>query len=988
MEAAPTRSNEDAALSALRALEILDSEPEAEFDALARTAAAVCGVPVSLISLIDEGRQWFKANVGLSGVAQTSREQAFCAHAVLSDDLFEVEDATRDPRFLDNPLVTGQPGIRFYAGAPLTLANGERIGTLCVIDQKPGHLTTLQRGVLRDLSLVAARAMEGRLAIRRAREATIEAARAALVLKHTADAVIGVTPLGRIDRWNKSAESMFGYAPAEILGHPLQRLHTPERADALHARALRVFAGQADLNYETTHVHRDGTVLDVAITLVPEFDVDGKVSHVTKFVRDITRFKNTETALRVTQEFLERSGWIAGIGGWQLDLQSRNLLWSAQTCRIHGLAPGYLPSLDEALNFYRPHCRALIKGALRAAIARGTSFDLELEIERRDGSTRWVRVFAKADLVDGRAVRLVGAFHDIDERHRMTLELAEKHELLRVTLQSIGEAVITTDPAAMVTWLNPVAERLTGWLSTEALGRPLTQVFHIVNEQTRAITENPVATCLAQGKIAGLSSHPLLISKDGSEFGIEDSASPIRNAEGKMLGMVLVFHDVSEQRRLSREMTYRATHDTLTGLVNRAEFEERLLRLLRKSHEDQSEHAILYIDLDQFKLVNDACGHAVGDQLLQQVARQLCKVTRTRDTVARLGGDEFGIILEHCKVSQAQTVAQKICDQMEDFRFLHEDRRLRVGASIGLVPVDCRWANTAAIQQAADSACYAAKEAGRNRMHTWFDTDAAIRARKFETQWAARIGSALDENRFVLFAQRIEALKDGPAGLHAEVLVRMLDEDNSLILPGAFLPAAERFSLVSRLDRWVLRRVIAWMRDQPSLEHIECLSVNLSGQSVGDHAFQAWASKVLGEAGDRVRSRLCLEITETVAVTNLADAAIFIQLLRSTGVRVALDDFGAGASSFAYLKSLPVDYLKIDGQFIRGLVANPLNDAAVRCFAEVARLVGVKTVAEFVDTPEVLARLHDIGIDLAQGFLLHRPEPIDRLSARMLMATG
>lgn len=517
---------------------------------------------------------------------------------------------------------------------------------------------------------------------------------------------------------------------------------------------------------------------------------------------------------------------------------------------------------------------------------------------------------------------------------------------------------------------------MTGWLNSEAKGRAVDQVFHIVHEETRRPAENPVGICLQQGKVAGLANNTVLISRNCEEFGIQDSASPIRNDRGEMLGVVLVFHDVTEQRRMSGEMTYRATHDALTGLVNRAEFETRLRRTLNKAHEDRSEHALLFIDLDQFKLVNDACGHSVGDQLLQQVSRLLGETVRARDTLARLGGDEFAVILENCSTEQAQRVAQQICERMDDFRFMHDERRFRIGASIGLVPLDSRWGTTSAVIQAADTSCYAAKEAGRNRVHEWFDTDQAMRARHGEMQWAARLEQALDESRFMLYAQRLEALDQQSHGLHAEVLLRMIDTDGSVVQPGAFLPAAERFHFASRIDRWVLRHSIDTLSSLTNLSLVDTLCVNLSGQSIGDRAFHRQAIDTLTAAGHEVCQRLCLEITETAAVTNMADAAIFIDQVRALGVRIALDDFGAGASSFGYLKNLKVDFLKIDGQFIRDLIDDPLDDAAVRCFVDVARVVGVKTVAEFVDRSELLDRVREIGIDFAQGFLLHRPEPI------------
>ncbi len=455
-----------------------------------------------------------------------------------------------------------------------------------------------------------------------------------------------------------------------------------------------------------------------------------------------------------------------------------------------------------------------------------------------------------------------------------------------------------------------------------------------------------------QERTVGLASKTLLIARDGSELAVEDSASPMRNEKGEVLGMVLVFHDVTEQRRLAGEMSYRSSHDALTGLVNRTAFEVRLNRALEKARTESSENALLYIDLDQFKVVNDSCGHAIGDQLLIQVAKLLSDVVRTSDAVARIGGDEFAVLLEDCPLPQAQRSAERICERLEDFRFIYEEKRFRVGASIGLVPVDGRWLNTAAVQQAADSSCYAAKEAGRNRVHTWSDSDAAILARKGELQWTSRLEEALDEDRFILFFQRIKSLSDANRGMHAEILLRLQADGGDFVLPGAFMPAAERFHLASRIDRWVLRDVIRHMEVKGFRDEIEKLGVNLSGQSVGDRAFHRWAVEVLEAAGPEICSKLCLEITETVAVTNLADAAVFIEQLRTLKVRVALDDFGAGASSFGYLNVMPVDVLKIDGQFIRDLLVNPLHAAAVRCFIDVAGVAGLKTVAEFVDDPQ------------------------------------
>jgi diguanylate cyclase (GGDEF)-like protein/PAS domain S-box-containing protein len=981
MQVARLRDNETTSQLALEALEVLDSAPEAQFDALVQAASLVCGTPISLISLIDVDRQWFKANVGLPGVIETPRDAAFCAHAVLGDDLLEVPDARQDIRFHDNPLVSGNPDIRFYAGMPLRMPGGEVIGTLCVIDREPKHLNETQKSVLRLLASAVQSALQQR---QLARAFVQSEHRYRALVEDQTELVSLATPEGLLTYVNAAYARAYGVTPQGMLGRNLFDFVPVEQRLELAAHFDQVCQSAESVLGENQVLTADGETRWYAWTNRAIRDDHGHVTGIHSVGRDFTERKQFEKKLADKRTRIANILEGTDAGTWEWNVATGEAAFNERWASMLGYTRQELTplSIKTWLGLVHPGDLANADALLQRHFSgQDPVYECDVRMRHRDGRWVWVHTRGKVltRLPSGEPEWLFGTHMDVSAQKDMAAKLAQEHELLHVTLQSIGDAVITTDASGAVTWLNPVAERMTGWLTKEALGRPLMQVFHIVNEETRAVTENPVATCLEQGKIVGLANHTLLISRDGHEYGIEDSAAPIRNHEGEVLGVVLVFHDVSEQRRLSGEMTYRATHDALTGLVNRAEFETRLLRVLRKAHDEQSEHALMYIDLDQFKLVNDACGHAVGDQLLQQVGKLLHETVRARDTLARLGGDEFGIILEHCTAEQAKRVGQQICDRMDEFRFIHDDRRFRIGTSIGLVPVDRRWASIAAIQQAADTSCYAAKEAGRNRVHAWFDSDAAMRARHHEMQWTSRIEQALDQDGFELFAQRIQPLKGESVGIHAEVLLRMRNVDGSLILPGAFLPAAERFHLVSRVDRWVLKHAVAWLRALPSLSLIDNLSVNLSGQSVGDRSFHAWANEMLAVAGKDVCGKLCLEVTETAAVTNLADATVFIQGVRAAGVKVSLDDFGAGASSFGYLKSLPVDFLKIDGQFIRNLVSDAMDETTVRCFSDVAKLLNIKTVAEFVDKEELLVRLRDIGIDYAQGFLLHRPEPIDCL---------
>ena len=645
------------------------------------------------------------------------------------------------------------------------------------------------------------------------------------------------------------------------------------------------------------------------------------------------------------------------IGGWEFDIRENVLIWSDEIKRLFGVVSSYQPTVESAMRFYKPAAIPIIQKHFEACITAAEPQELELEMITAQGRSLWTRFTSAAEFEDGVAVRVVGSIQDITRRKTLERGLADSNELARVTLDSIGDAVITTDPAGHVLWLNPVAERLTGWANDDARSKPLKEVFNLTDAD------------------AG---QPRLHSRQGADYGIEESASPIRNAEGQILGAVVVFHDVSEQRRLTVQMSHRATHDALTGLINRAEFEHRLSRLLEAARLQGNAHVLMYIDLDDFKVINDACGHAAGDRLLCEVSMLLQGAIRGRDTVARLGGDEFGVILEFCSIEQGREIAQKICSQMELYRFAHDARRYRIGASIGVVPIDLRWESSAAVLQAADSCCFTAKDAGRNRVHLWTESDGTSMARQGAMQWVERLETAIDENRFELFAQRIEPIRGLTTGLHCEVLLRLREDDGSMIMPASFLPAAERFHLMPGIDKWVLTQVLDMLAsDAIELERIDCIAVNLSGQSISDRAFHRDSIRMLQDARFDAK-KLCFEITETATITHLCDARAFFEEVRSLGVRIALDDFGACASSFGYLRMLPVDYLKIDGQYINGL-EDPLNNAAVRYFCEVAKAVDLKTIAEFVERSDIRDALNAIGVDMAQGLLIHHPEPLTAL---------
>ena len=556
-------------------------------------------------------------------------------------------------------------------------------------------------------------------------------------------------------------------------------------------------------------------------------------------------------------------------------------------------------------------------------------------------------------------------------------------ELAQVTLHSIGDAVITTDAHGNISYLNPVAERLTGWQTDIASGRPLEKVFRVIDAQTRT----PV-NVLNEDELAreGRGESLLLIGDETRECPIENSCAPIRDREGRIVGNVLVFRDVSKAQYLAQQLSWQASHDALTGLVNRHEFERRLTQLLETAQRDRKAHALLYIDLDQFKIVNDTCGHAAGDQLLLQLAGVLQQKIRERDVIARLGGDEFGVLLEGCPLDQARRVADTLLEAVNDFRFVWQDKYFEIGASIGVVPVNADTESMTRAMSTADAACYAAKDEGRNRVHVFEPDDQELAQRHGEMQWLSRINRAFDDERFRLYYQGIAPAGTPGAFAHYEVLLGMVDEKGALVPPMAFIPAAERYGLMPSIDRWVIRNLFArhteqWRdcRAQKAVDHW-LYAVNISGVSLSDDQFLHFLREHI-DAYEVPPKALCFEVTETAAITNLAKASRFMRELRALGCHFALDDFGSGMSSFHYLKSLPVDYLKIDGAFVRDMAHDPMDHALVEAINRIGHVLGLKTIAESVETAEVLAAVRALGIDYAQGFALHRPQLFNELIA-------
>ncbi len=560
---------------------------------------------------------------------------------------------------------------------------------------------------------------------------------------------------------------------------------------------------------------------------------------------------------------------------------------------------------------------------------------------------------------------------------RATEALFEQKERAEVTLHSIGDAVITTDARANVEFLNPMAETLSGWALAKAKGRPLSDILQLVDAMTGQPVSSAIAQALAENRIVSLGRECDLVRSDGSRIGIDERAAPIHDAEGRVTGGVLILRDVSTVRGQARQRTWEAAHDSLTGLPNRREF-ERLVELGAGSVRDAGkQHVVCYMDLDQFKVVNDTCGHAAGDDLLKRVAALLHSRIRESDTLARLGGDEFGLLLEGCSLDRAELIGATLLAAVRDFRFHWEGKVFSVGVSIGLATVD---GDGSAIENlgTADTACYWAKEQGRNRVVVYRRGDGDLEARRRQVGWIARINAALAEDRFVLYRQQYLPLsRAADGGRHQEVLLRMVDEDGSLIQPGSFLPAAERYNLMPAIDRWVVRKVFAHYRDLAAAQGggpLTC-AINLSATTINSEGFLDFVRQQAREWTLPAGS-ICFEITESSAINNLRHAIEFMRQCKALGFLFALDDFGTGMSSFGYLKDLPVDYLKIDGSFVKNLVHNAVDRAMTEAINRIGHIMGIKTVAEYAENEAIIDELRRMGVDYAQGYGVCKPTPL------------
>jgi diguanylate cyclase (GGDEF)-like protein/PAS domain S-box-containing protein len=542
-------------------------------------------------------------------------------------------------------------------------------------------------------------------------------------------------------------------------------------------------------------------------------------------------------------------------------------------------------------------------------------------------------------------------------------------------MQSLAEAIVATDLEGRLTFLNPAAEQLLGVARAQALGRLLEETVGLMDQNDRKLLADPVREAVGgNGSPHNLSRRAVLLGKaSGEERAIELAASPLR-VDGEVVGAVVLLHDVTELRGLHRQMSYQATHDALTGLVNRREFERRLEEAADTARRGEATHMLCYLDLDRFKIVNDSSGHLAGDSMLREVAKLLREAVRDSDTVARLGGDEFGMLLVGCPLEKARQIAEDVCRSVAAYRFVWHDRVFNIGVSVGLIEVGREAGTVEQLLAAADSACYVAKKEGAGRVAVYSARDEALARGSGEIEWLQMLQGAIKEERFALYYQPIVAAhgteSDGPS---MEVLLRMLDETGQEIQPSEFVPSAERFRLMASVDRWVVQTTLqALSRNAFQLARDRSVAINISGQTLGDPQFLEFVVECLDSTGV-APEQVCFEISESAVVSNLENARRFVGVLHGMGCKFAIDDFGSGVGSFSSLKNLELDYLKLDGSFMRNLARDSVSQTMVTAMIKLARTLNFKIIAEQVEDSAALDAARRMGVDYVQGFVIGRP---------------
>jgi diguanylate cyclase (GGDEF)-like protein/PAS domain S-box-containing protein len=913
---------------------------------------------------------------GTCGVAAHTRSAAVAA------------DIATDPAWKEHRDLAMSHKLKACWSHPILAEDGALRGTFTMYHRRARPPFPIESRLVAEAALMASIA----IGHWRTQETLLETRDRFQVITEYAANMVAVTDMeGRIRYVSPSCERMLGFRPEELLGNNLYLGVHREDVPAATAtyRKLRDEVG-AQEHAMFRYRHKDGSWRILEVDAKSRFDHHGEYIAVVSG-RDVTEREEATRALHESEDRLDRALEATDLGMWEWEVDSGQFHIDERFARALGYEPGALDLTYEKLTAIIHPDDALRIARVTEAHLRGEAGHLDYQgrVMTQDGRWTWIHSRGKAIRDQhGTPWRVSGTVRNVDAERAMEERLAQADTQMKLLMEATDEGIVGLDGDGVITFVNPAAVRMLGVPEAQLLGQNFDErVRHTTEDGTDLIGhDSPIVHCLLEGQ-RYVGANELFWRDAAHAVPVEYSVSPVLR-DGRPGGAVLIFRDVSEKRTLAQQLQHQALHDPLTGLINRRGFEKRLAALLQSARSQGREHALCYLDLDQFKLVNDTCGHAAGDELLRQLPQVLAPLVRRSDTIARLGGDEFALLLEDCQMEQAARIAQSVRDTIRDFRFVWQQRTFTIGASIGVVAVNSSSQGLVSVLGAADAACYVAKDQGPNHVHVSYPHDLAIIRRRGEMRWVSRIRSALEEDQFRLHYMSIAPLDGSAPPQHHELLLRLLDGKGDLVLPGQFMQAAERYQLMPQIDHWVvdhaLRQLGGALAAAPALRG-HCFGINLSGESLRDPHLLEFIQRRLAESGVPP-SMIYFELTETAAIANLAAAVEFMRGLKQTGCLLALDDFGSGMSSFSYLKHLPVDFLKIDGSFIKDLVSSPVDQAIVRAVQAVGTQMGIRTIAEYVASDTVRACLRDMGIHYGQGYAIAMPAPLEEFP--LLRARG
>ncbi len=717
------------------------------------------------------------------------------------------------------------------------------------------------------------------------------------------------------------------------------------------------------IQFETTHQRKDGSqyFVQIHIKLTRFLSKPCFVA----MLSDISQSKEMENRLNHVIQGAELGYW-----DWDYSTQKRQV--NNRWLEMLGVQQGDEQCVDDWLELLHQDDKDRVLAIIQQGVETKQPYTVEFRMRHRKGHWVWIQEAGAVVSYDANSLkplRLCGTHQDITSRKQNEMQLKK---LSRAVEQS-PNLVIITDTDGNIEYVNPKIDEITGYTAAEVIGQN-TRIF-----RSGETLDNDYKALWDTIK-SGSDWHGVFHNKkkNGDLYWVQESIAAIRDDNQQITHFIAIQEDISEVRQVSEQLNYQATHDPLTGLVNRREFEIRVEKTLEKARFNQSNHVICYLDLDQFKVINDTCSHVAGDELLKQFAQMVRATFQRKDSIGRLGGDEFAVLLENCSIEQAEKTTQLLLNAVDNYQFSWDGKDFRIGVSAGIVALNQQSSNISTLLSQLDIACYAAKQAGRNCVHVYQECDNDLALSHKKLQWISKVNQALNEDLFILYAQPICQLGSKESEpVHYEVLIRLQDSSGEIIFPDAFLPTVERFNLALQLDQWVIKASFDWLsRHKQQGREVPFLSINLSGQNLGNKKLLAFIHSQV-DSNPELTDLICFEITETAAINNLTDARAFISELKELGFQFSLDDFGSGLSSFDYLKNLPVDYLKIDGQFVKNIEQDPIDLALVRSINEIAHLMGKKTIAEFVENEQILLKLSELNVDYVQGYYLGKPLELD-----------